>query len=104
MKALILAGGSRKGNYKMVYLVISYFTITVLSTTYATINPASSYVVTIPGLILLSLFVISVYIARYKVNIKFLLFSLFLSIIILIQTFYPLLYMDRRLYFALYYH
>jgi len=87
MKALILAGGSRKGNYKMVYLVISYFTITVLSTTYATINPASSYVVTIPGLILLSLFVISVYIARYKVNIKFLLFSLFLSIIILIQTF-----------------
>ncbi|MFZ8832505.1 MAG: hypothetical protein ACO2OY_10235 [Thermodesulfobacteriaceae bacterium] len=86
MKALILAGGSRKGNYKMVYLVISYFTITVLSTTYATINPASSYVVTIPGLILLSLFVISVYIARYKVNIKFLLFSLFLSIIILIQT------------------
>jgi len=86
MKALILAGGSGKGNYKMVYLVISYFTITVLSTAYATIYSTSSYNVTILELILLSLFVITVYIARYKININFMLFSLFLSIIILIQT------------------
>jgi hypothetical protein len=67
-------------------LVISYFTIAVLSTAYATIYSTSSYNVTIPGLILLSLFVITVYIARYKININFMLFSLFLSIIILIQT------------------
>jgi hypothetical protein len=67
-------------------LVISYFTIAILSTAYATIYSTSSYNVTIPGLILLSLFVITVYIARYKININFMLFSLFLSIIILIQT------------------
>ncbi len=68
-------------------LVILYFTITILSIIHAKIYSTSSYNVTIPGLILLSLFATTISIARYKINIKFILFSLFLTGIILIQTY-----------------